>query len=186
MAGNESLLHSVDSYIDGVFAGWNIYTTILTIIFFVYLVYPLFLSQEPDTHPLLLARQSSASPVRQPGESAIYRSQETPHGYPLRAGLNVKDPGSPKWTSGRDGDLKDVWRTALEGDSEKKAYVISVMGKETFKHKLEDLTDHINAIGKHIEKQAGKRVAIYLSNSVEFLVAFFGIWRIRIYTGRLG
>ena len=98
----------------------------------------------------------------------------------------MKDPGAPKWTSGRNGDLKDVWRTALEGDGEKRAYIISVMGKETFKHKLEDLTKHINAIGRHIEKQAGKRVAIYLPNSVELLVAFFGIRRICVYADRLG
>ena len=186
MAGNESILHSVDSYIDQLFSSWNIYTTILATIFSVYLVYPLFLSQEPDTHPLLLARQSSVSPIRQPGESAIYRSQETPPGYPLRTGLNVNDPGAPKWASGRDGDLKDIWRTALKGDGEKKAHIISVMGKETFKHKLEDLTEHINAIGKHIEKQAGKRVAIYLPNSVEILVAIFGIWRLRFGTGPPG
>jgi hypothetical protein len=40
-------------------------------------------TQDPDTHPLLLARQALASYVRQPGESAVFRSPETPHGCML-------------------------------------------------------------------------------------------------------
>ncbi|MCJ1247940.1 hypothetical protein MMC30_005155 [Trapelia coarctata] len=173
MATGSSTTQIIDSYIEQLFAGWSIYTSLLTVVFVAYLVYPLFFGKEPDTHPLLLARQATASPTRQPGESAIYRSLEAPHGYPLRSGLNVKDPGAPKWTNGRDGDLRDVWKKALGGVDGRAGNIISVKGKETFEHKLEDLTGHVIGIGKHIQKQDAKRVAIYLPNSIEFLVAVF-------------
>ena len=165
----------IDSYIEQFFAGWSVYTSLLTVVFLAYLTYPLFFGKEPDTHPLLLARQATASQIRQPGESAIYRSLEAPHGYPLRSGLNVKDAGSPKWTSGRDGDLRDVWNKAVEGADGRIGHIISVLGKETREHKLVELTGHINGIGKHIREQGATRVAIYLPNSVEFLVAFFSM-----------
>ena len=176
MATNgSSFLEQIDSQLEHLFAGWSIYTTILTLVFVGYLAYPVFFTYDPDTHPLLLARQASSSPVRQPGESAVYRSLEAPYGYPLRTGLNVKDSGAPKWTSGRDGDVRDVWKKALEGVDGKKGRIISVMGKETFEHSLLNLTRHINAIGGHLQKQGASRVAICLPNSVEFLVAFFGM-----------
>lgn len=177
MATNNTLIHRLDSQLDQLFSGWNIYTTLLTVILVTYLVYPLFFLQEPDTHPLLLARQASASPVRQPGESAIYRSLEAPHGYPLRTGLNVKDPDAPKWQSGRDGDLRDVWKQALRGPLEgdgKKARIISVMGQETVEHTPEEVMRDINIIGEYLRDRGTKKVAIYLPNSIELFVAFFG------------
>ncbi|MCJ1393014.1 hypothetical protein MMC18_005886 [Xylographa bjoerkii] len=173
MATSGSFLERIDSQLEHLFAGWSIYTTILTLVFVTYLAYPVFFTYDPDTHPLLLARQASSSPIRQPGESAVYRSLETPYGYPLRTGLNVKDPAAPKWTSGRDGDVRDVWKKALEGVDGKKGRIISVMGKETFEHSFTNLTRHINAIGGHLQKQGAKRVAICLPNSVEFFLAFF-------------
>lgn len=131
---------------------------------------------------MLLVRQATASQVRQPGESATSRSLETPHSYPLKTGLNVKDPGAPKWSGGKDGDLRDVWRRALSGsvDNDGKptgqvGKVSTVLGKdEVIEHKLEKLTAEINAVGKHLRGRERKRVAIYLPNSVEFLVTFFG------------
>jgi len=176
MAAGGSTTQIIDSYIEQLFAGWSIYSSLLTVIFVAYLLYPLFFGKEPDTHPLLLARQATPTQIRQPGESAIYRSLDAPHGYPLRSGLNVKDAEAPKWTSGRDGELRDVWKKALEGVDGRIGHIISVMGKETCEHKLADLTGHINGIGKYIQKQDAKRVAIYLPNSVEFLVAFFGMY----------
>ena len=181
MATNSTLLYRLDSQIDQLFSSWNIYTTLLAVIIVTYLVYPLFFLQEPDTHPLLLARQASASPVRQPGESAIYRSLEAPHGYPLRTGLNVKDPDAPKWQSGRDGDLRDVWKQALRGPPEgdgKKACIISVMGEKTVEHNVEKIMRDINIIGGYLRDRGTKRVAIYLPNSIELLVAFFGKWTV--------
>ena len=131
---------------------------------------------------MLLARQATASQVRQPGESAVFRSIETPQSYPLKSGLNVKDPGAPRWQSGKDGDLRDVWKRALSGpvDHDGKptggpGKVSSVLGKEqVVEHSFEKLTAEIIAVGQHIKNHGGSRMALYLPNSVELLVAFFG------------
>lgn len=174
-----TFLNRLDSQIEKLLTDWSIYSTILAIVFLTYLVYPLITAQEPDTHPFLLARQSSISHVRQPGESAIYRSSEVPQGYPLRTGLNVKSSDAPRWTSGRDGDLRDIWRQALgsggvgqEGD--KTGKIVSIMGKDAQEHDLDELTRQINIIGKYVQRCGGQRVAISIPNSVELLVAFFG------------
>lgn len=182
MADASSLVQQLDAQLERLFAGYNIYTTLILIGIFTYLVYPLFFSKDPDTHPFLLARQSSASFVRQPGESAIFRSLETPHGYPLRSGLNVKDPGAPKWSSGKDGDLRDVWRKAVQGPTSDDGKpnglpgkVLTVLGKaEVVEHKLEDMSKEINALGHFMKQFRDPRVAIYLPNSAELLVTLFG------------
>lgn len=183
MAHSESLLQQLDSQLEKILSGWSLYSTILALVLVTYLLYPVFFSPEPDTHPLILARQAVASPVRQPGESAIFRSPETPHGYPLRTGLNVKDPDAQKWMSGRDGDLRDVWKQALHGppSSDKSATaapgkVLTVLGKEqVIEYELPQVAKYINDVGKSLKCQPGSTVAIYLPNSVEYLVAFFGI-----------
>ena len=77
MAG---IAEQLDSIIANVFSGWNIYSSALTFGIFGFIAWVIFDTQDADTHPLLLARQAVASYVRQPGESAIYRSPETPHG----------------------------------------------------------------------------------------------------------
>lgn len=182
MADGGTFLQQLDSQLEQLFSTWSIYTTIISISLVAYLLYPVFFSPEPDTHPLLIARQANASPVRQPGESAIFRSLETPYGYPLRSGLNVKDPGAPKWTGGRDGDLRDVWKQAVSGpvDADGKSSgtpgrVLTILGKEEIiAFDFIKLTREINAIGKLVNNSAGSRVAIYLPNSVEFIVTFFG------------
>jgi len=100
---------------------------------------------------------------------------------PLATGLNVKDPGASKWSRGRDGDLRDVWRRALTGVPEedgsnvgKKGRVLTVMGTEqVLEHELADVTRQINLIGQHISQQGGTRVAIYLPNSLEFMATLF-------------
>lgn len=178
-----SILQQVDSQIENILAGWSIYTTLIALVFAAYLISPLFLFTEPDVHPLLLARQSSASYVRQPKESAVFRSLETPHGYPLKSGLNVKDAGQPKWTSGRDGDLRDVWKRAVTGpvDADGKptggeaGKVITTYGKEeVIEYDFAKLSSEINAVGQHMKAHGGSRVAIHMPNSVELLVTFFG------------
>lgn len=182
MADGGTFLQQLDSQLEQLFSTWSIYTTIISISLVAYLLYPVFFSPEPDTHPLLIARQANASPVRQPGESAIFRSSETPYGYPLRSGLNVKDPGAPKWTSGRDGDIRDVWKQAVSGpvDADGKSSgtpgrVLTILGREEIiAFDFFKLTRDINAIGKLVNNSAGSRVAIYLPNSVEFIVTFFG------------
>lgn len=176
-----SFLTQIDTQLEQLLAAWSIYSTLICGAIAIYVLLPLFFYKEPDTHPLLLARQSSASRVRYPGESAIFRSLETPHGYPLRAGLNVKDPGAPKWTSGREGDVRDVWRRAKEGPvdndgkiSGKPGAVSTVLGKEQVsEHGFNSLSIDISSAGKHLSDHGGQRIAIYLSNSVELLVTLF-------------
>ncbi|KAI4136793.1 MAG: hypothetical protein L6R39_007610, partial [Caloplaca ligustica] len=181
MAGGSSIVQQLDAQLDQLFAGWNIFTTILCIGIVTYLIYPILFTRDPDTHSFFLARQSSPSFVRQPAESAIYRSLETPHSYPLKSGLNVKDPGAPRWASGRDGDLRDIWRKAVQGptsDDGKStgdpAKIVTVLGKEeVVEHKLGDISKDINALGEYLTQHGANRVAIYLPNSLELLVTLF-------------
>lgn len=77
------LLEQLDSAIADLLASWNMYTTILLIGILGFMGWVVYDTNDADTHPLLLARQSQASYVRQPGESAIFRSPETPHGCML-------------------------------------------------------------------------------------------------------
>lgn len=176
------MLEQLDAKIEEILSAWNISSTVLTIALLLIFAYPLFTWLEPDTHPLLLARQASASPVRQPGESAVYRSLESPHGYPLKTGLNVKEPGAPKWSSGKDGDLRDIWRQVVRGvhsgeglSKGHRGKILTVFGKEeVVDHDLEELSRQINIIGNNIRQHHATRVAIYLPNSIELLLTIFG------------
>jgi len=166
---------SADSGLTSLLGQWNVYSTGLVTIVVILVTIQLVSAREPDIHPMLLARQSAPSTVRQEGESAVYRSQAAPHGMPLNSGLNVKDPGASKWSRGRDGDLRDVWRRAATGgENGAKGKLLTVWGSQRVdEHNLEDITRQINLIGHHIAEQGGIRVAIYLPNSVEFLVTLF-------------
>ena len=63
---------------------------------------------------------------------------------PLNSGLNVKDPGDPKWSRGRDGDLRDIWRKVVTGvvdrdgkETGQRGEILTVLGSEQVnKHKL--------------------------------------------------
>lgn len=85
------------------------------------------------------------------------------------------------YTSGRDGDLRDIWRRVtgeipLEkgAASSGTANIMTVFGKEAVTdHKIADITKEITVVGKHLSDHGAKRVAIYLPNSLEFLVALF-------------
>lgn len=180
-----SVLEQLDSAVADVLAGWDIYTTAIAGIVVLFAAYSIFSSKDPDVHPFLLARQSTASPIRQSGQSATYRSLETPYGFPLRAGLNVKDAGAPKWTAGRRGDLRDIWRAAVRGSlnedgtpSNKKGKIYTVLGRKAIESSLSEVTQQINVIGRHFQNANVKTVAISLTDSVELLAAIFGmnIW----------
>jgi len=124
MGAGDNFLMKLDEAITGVFGQWDSYTTLIAVACITLFAYQVLNSRDPDAHPMLLARQAQASPVRQPGESSIFRSHSAPHGLPLNSGLNVKDPGDSKWSRGRDGDLRDVWRKAITGQVDRE-------GKET-------------------------------------------------------
>ena len=123
---------------DGLIGQWNLYSTGLVTLLLVVVSYRIVSSREPDVHPMLLARQAVASPVRNEGESPVYRSQAAPHGMPLNSGLNVKEPGAPKWSQGRDGDLRDVWRKVVQGGADgSKGKLLTVLGSHNvIEHKL--------------------------------------------------
>jgi hypothetical protein len=168
-----SVIEQLDALIADTLSAWNLYTTLIALALFAFVAYPLIFWAEPDTHPLLLARQAAASPVRQPRESAVYRSTEVPHGYALKTGLSVREPGAPKWTAGRDGDLRDIWREAVNTST--KPTIITIHGTESiYEHDYTILSKLINIIGSHLQKAGVQRVAIYLPNSVEYLITVFG------------
>jgi len=173
----------LDAQLDQLLAGWNIYTTLVALVLVTFVVYPIFFSQEPDTHPLLLSRQANVSPIRQPGESATHRSLETPIGYPLKAGLDIKEQGASRWSSGKNGDMRDIWRRAVRGPQNENGESTSPTGKiltvygseEVEAHDLNAVSRDINNIGSYIKEQGGNHVAIYLPNSIELLVVIFGM-----------
>lgn len=174
----------LDAQLDELLSGWNIFTTILAAGLVLTVLYPLVTAKDADTHPLLLTRQANISAVRHPGESAIYRSVETPHGFPLKQGLNVKAADAPAWQRGMNGDLRDVWLRAASGPPKevhqtnprsvhgKEAYIHTIAGSEITDHDFESISTRINIIGQHFQQST--RVALYLPNCLELLIALFG------------
>ena len=77
MAG---IVEQLDEQIANLLSGYNVYTTVLLVGVLGFIGWVVYDTSDADTHPLLLARQAQASYVRNPGESAVYRSPETPHG----------------------------------------------------------------------------------------------------------
>lgn len=181
-----SVAESLDAAIASFFASHNPVTYLLLAIVTIILVYPLFISSDPDTHPFLLARQAQGAPIRNSGESPVYRALEVPHGYPLKASLGVKDPGSPKWTSGRQGDVRDILARAVRGptkedgsgfDAAKVGKIFTLLGKdESVPTQMSELARIVNAVGGFTKTkvQAQGKVAVCLSNSVELLAVIFG------------
>jgi hypothetical protein len=137
MGFGDNFMLKLDETVTGVFGEWDIYSTSIISIIFVFVACHIFTRRDPDVHPMLLARQAQASAVRNQRESAVYRSHSSPHGMVLNAGLNVKDPGTSKWSRGRDGDLRDVWRRVITGPTDQegnptneKGRVLTVLGSE--------------------------------------------------------
>lgn len=182
-----NLVEQLDKQLADLLQGWNTTSTLLTLAILGFLAYVVVSSEEPDTHPMLLQRQATASFVRHPGESAVYRAPDVPHGYPLRTGLNVKPAGAPAYAGGKDGDLRDIWRRVTGEIPIEKGFgpsvpaavvgqgtILTVLGKEeVIEHSISDITKDIAVIGAQIRKHGGTRVAIYLPNSIEFLAALF-------------
>lgn len=70
-------------------------------------------------------------------------------------------------------------RGPLESDENappKPGKVLTILGKEkVIELELAQLNKEINAVGTYLKNHAGSSIAIYLPNSVEFLVTFFGM-----------
>lgn len=184
-----SFIEKLDAQLTSALSGWNLNSTLILIGILSYVFYSIIYPDEPDTHPMLLLRQSSPSQVRQPGESAVYRNHETPHGFPLKTGLNVRPKGAPMYSAGKDGDLRDIWRRvtgelplevprAIAGAApvqSDKGSILTVFGREEVRTEaLEGISKEIAAIGDAVKKSGAKRVAVYLPNSTELLTAIFG------------
>ncbi|EMR72526.1 putative amp-dependent synthetase ligase protein [Eutypa lata UCREL1] len=174
-----NVLARLDLELSSLVGQWNGYSTGIATALVLILTYAAMNRVEAEIHPMLLARQAQGSPVRQEGESPVYRGNSAPHGLPLNTGLNIKEPGASKWSQGRDGDLRDVWRRAVSGPPEGEGAkgtgrILTVLGSEkVVEHKLDDITRQIRLVGQHIASQGGSKVAIYLPNSVEFIATLF-------------
>lgn len=83
------IVEQLDSALAELLSGWNVYTTALSVGILGFIGWVVYDTQDADTHPLILARQAQASYVRQPGESAIFRSPETPHGCTCPLSLDM-------------------------------------------------------------------------------------------------
>jgi hypothetical protein len=174
-----NILEQADAYLASLLYDWSFTTTLIALALAAFIAYPIFSPSEPDTHPLLLARQSAINPVRNKNESAIYRSPEVPGDTPLKSGLGVKDASAPRWAMGKDGDVRDVWREVMKGGKEDdvpKGRILTVLGREEIvEHEVDKITGEIAVIGKHLKDAGVQRVAIYLPNCVEYLMAVFGM-----------
>ncbi|KAI5287873.1 hypothetical protein KEM54_005661 [Ascosphaera aggregata] len=191
---DRSFLAQVDALVADFFAGWDRWSTLIFTLIVVILGYSFFFTGEEDIHSYFLARQASESPVRLENESATYRNLDTPHGYPLRRGLDIIDPDAPKWTSGRIGDLRDIWLSFAKGAVDKdgrslgiKSEIRTVLGRFVKAHSAEEITRQIEIIGKDLAGDKyndnnnnnnkghshGRTVVVCLSSSVELLATVF-------------
>ena len=152
MGLGDNLLLKLDQTVTGVLSEWDIYTTGIAAGLVSFLVYQVISSRDPDAHPMLLSRQAQGSPVRQEGESAVFRAPSAPHGLPLNTGLGVKDPGDSKWSRGRDGDLRDVWKRVITGELDREGKETGVRGQISTVFGTEHIVIH--DIGTHLRCQA--------------------------------
>lgn len=75
-----AVFERLDAELVRLLGDWNFTSNILVIAVVTLAVWAVYDQKDADAHPLVLARQSQPSKVRQPGESSIYRSSEVPHG----------------------------------------------------------------------------------------------------------
>lgn len=175
------ILTELDRLVTRTLSEWDHISTALFILSISSVIYFTIYTRAPDIHPLFLERQSQASPIRQKGESAIFRSYSTPHGTELSTGLNIRSLGESKWAHGKDGDLRDIWKKAISGSQDttgknagKIAKLLTLQGtSDLIEHDLDEITRQINIIGRYLKNHQSKRVAIYLPNSVEFIASLF-------------
>lgn len=184
MDDSKNPLAQLDSLVSGFFAGWDAWSTLIMTLIVVVLAYSFFFTGDEDIHPYFLARQASESPVRRENESATYRNLDTPHGYPLRRGLDIKAADAPKWTSGRSGDLRDIWlafanrQAAGAAGGSNRSEIYTVLGRFVKAHSVEDITRQIDLVGKQLTGDLrGETVVACLSSSIELVALVFGMFQ---------
>lgn len=155
--GVGDLLGQLDQALSSLLSQWNGYSTGIVTALVAIITYAIMTRVDSEIHPMLLARQAQGSPVRNEGESPVYRGNSAPHGMPLNSGLNVKAPGASKWSQGRDGDLRDVWRRAAngspkdEGPQSAKGQILTVHGSERVtEHRLCKITSPCETAYEHL------------------------------------
>jgi hypothetical protein len=132
------------------------------------LLFPVLFPADPDAFPFIINNQSQPSKVRLPKESPVYRHRDQPHGHPLITGLALRKG----YETPRDGDLRDVWELALQ----KNVTLGIIRAGKCVYEKLSTRKDELNKLGSGLREIAGEhgKVAIYLPNTIENLLANFG------------
>ncbi|KAL5606610.1 hypothetical protein BROUX41_003008 [Berkeleyomyces rouxiae] len=153
---------------------WSLSSTLLLMTLLSLWLISTLWTYDSELHPMQLARQSTRSEVRQPGESSLYRAAALGFNG-LVKGLDIVEEGAPKFSKGRDGDLRDVWQRFAKGAADgKKSSISTVLGmQKTNVHDTDALSRQISLVGNHIARNGGTRVAVYLPNSVELLLTVF-------------
>jgi hypothetical protein len=101
--------------------------------------------------------------------------------------LGVRDKGAAKWSPGRQGDVRDVWRIAALGvvgedgehDGRKVGSFVVCTGTEVREVGMKEVTGWINAFGRWMKgkgKEEKGKVVVALSNCVELLACVFGMF----------
>lgn len=132
----------------------------------IYFVFKHYSREWKDIDPALLQYQSSISETRQPGESAIYRSVDVPHGTGITRGLSLRIGYKI-----RDGCLKDIWHIGFQSDKLTKRSI--TFGDVTYS--IEIVNAIIHFIASKIDELETEKIAIYgdLSKNPELI---FVIW----------
>ena len=73
------LLETLDQKIATTLSDWNLYTTLIAVSIVAFLAYPIVYPSEPDTQPNQHSPQSTAAPVRNKKDYAVYPSPQIPH-----------------------------------------------------------------------------------------------------------
>ncbi|KAG0210299.1 hypothetical protein BGX28_009455 [Mortierella sp. GBA30] len=128
---------------------------------------------EPDLHPLLLDQQSSATPIRNEGESVIHRSKNVPHGAVL-----MKQPAEKIKT------LYDVWQSGASINRTGRSLMFMLQNQFSFVDATyEQIDTRIGGFGTGFMKVSGLKpktetpVGILMSYSQESFIAQQAFYR---------
>ncbi|RHZ43817.1 hypothetical protein Glove_853g5 [Diversispora epigaea] len=142
---------------------------LILIIFFTYL--SIRNVPNPDVHPLLLSSQSDATKVRYPGESAIYRNVNTPHGFPQLLSKPESDIKTIKdlFDSGLkrgDGGVKKCLKSGQRSEGGKYVW-------QTYEQIAERVTNFGSGLIKFMEltPKTDNLFGIFMNNRPEWVIA---------------
>ncbi|CDR36766.1 CYFA0S01e04280g1_1 [Cyberlindnera fabianii] len=111
---------------------------LVIISFVVYTRY--YLEWRRDIHELALNQQASISGSRKEDETAVYRSNQTPHGMPLMTGLQIRQSFRL-----RNGNLRDIWSVVMSQKHKTGRFMFLDQGR-----KVSCDVDNTNAVFKRL------------------------------------